>query len=165
LREQSSRFLASIPDYPAAVASIFSTLNFEAGGETHRLAWLLGWFLVTALAGVLADYGVRTLLSHFRQRWRSSAGASWSRHFFANAAVDAVALVTMFVVVDLLSDRWLPTDGVGGQHRRQGALALLRLADLGVLPEDLVPPGRRRLAASSRSTTPTPGCWRARCRC
>jgi hypothetical protein len=77
LRDLSGRFLATVPDYPAAVAGI-GALSFELNGEAHGLAWMMRWFLITALAGVLAEFAVRALLAHFRQRWRSAAGVSWS---------------------------------------------------------------------------------------
>ncbi len=112
LRDQSGRFLASIPDYPAAVAGIGGALDFELRGETHGLGWMMAWLLCTAIAGVLAEFAVRALLAHVRQRWRSAAGTSWSRHFLANAAVDALALISMFLAVNFMSDQWLPASGV-----------------------------------------------------
>jgi small-conductance mechanosensitive channel len=111
MRDQSSQFLAKVPDYPGTVAEYSGSLNFELHGERHRLRWMLLWLVATALAGIALEYAVRALLSRVRLRWRAATGASWMKRFLANASLDAVGLVAMIVVVTLLSDRWLPPSG------------------------------------------------------
>src|SRR6185369_11182269 len=73
LREQTSRFLATIPAYPAALAGVGGKLDVEIHGEKHGLSWMLAWLLCTAVAGVLAEVAVRALFYRFRVRWRSAA--------------------------------------------------------------------------------------------
>ena len=103
MREQSSRFLAAIPAYPAAVAGTVSSLSFEINGETHGLGWMLRWLLSTAIAGVMAEYAVRAVLARIRLRWRSaSGGASWTKRFLTNAAIDVLALTSMFLTVSVM---------------------------------------------------------------
>src|SRR6185369_2240616 len=58
LREESSRFLATIPDYPVAVAGVRGALEFEVRGEKHGLGWMLQWLLISAIAGIAAEYSV-----------------------------------------------------------------------------------------------------------
>lgn len=118
LREQMKKFLASIPDYPAAVIGVTGSQGFEIGGEPHGLGWVLRWLLITMIAGLLAEYAVRALLARYRLRWRSAtSGAHWTRRFLANAAIDVLALAAMFLTVNILSDQWLtasdPDAGVG----------------------------------------------------
>jgi hypothetical protein len=112
VREQSSRFFTAIPAYPAAVAGIVASLGFEINGETHGLGWMLRWLLITAIAGVMTEYAVRAVLARIRRRGRSaSGGASWTKRFLANAAIDVLALASMFLVVSVMSDHWLPERG------------------------------------------------------
>lgn len=112
LREQTAQLTASIPEYPAAVSAIAGSLNLGIGGETRSLGWMIGWLLITAIAGVLVEYAVRAALVRVRLRWRPAPGqANWNRHFLFNAAVDVLAFASMFVVATLMSDLWLPSDG------------------------------------------------------
>jgi small-conductance mechanosensitive channel len=111
LREQSSRFLATVPDYPAAVAGIGGSLDFEMHGEKRGLGWMLQWLLIAALAGLAAEYAVRALMTYFRPRWRTAIGATPVRRYTACIAFDVLATVAMLVVVSLMSDLWLPGEG------------------------------------------------------
>jgi moderate conductance mechanosensitive channel len=111
LREQSGRFLATIPDYPAAVAGIQGSLDFEIHGEKRGLGWMLQWLLITALAGLAAEYAVRALVTYFRPRWQAAVGASPARRYTACIAFDVLATAAMLVTVGLLSDLWLPHEG------------------------------------------------------
>src|SRR6185369_5412803 len=99
LREESSRFLATIPDYPAAVSSIAGTLDFEIRGEKHGLGWMLLWLLISALAGIAAEYAVRALLTRIRKRWQATRSISHTRRYAACVGIDALATAAMFVVV------------------------------------------------------------------
>ena len=112
LREKTSQFLVAVPFYPAAVARVGGAMDFEIDGETHQLGWMIRWFLITAIAGVLAEYSVRHLLARYRRHWRTAAGGGhWTRRFLGNAAFDVLALVAMFLVVNFMSDLWLPKGG------------------------------------------------------
>jgi len=110
-REQSNRFLATIADYPAAVAGIRGSLDFEIDGEKRSLAWMLQWLLLSALAGLAAEYAVRALVAHFRPRWQAAIGATPARRYGTCVAFDVLATVTMLVVVGMMSDLWLPHGG------------------------------------------------------
>ncbi|MGH7005727.1 MAG: hypothetical protein ACREIP_17420, partial [Alphaproteobacteria bacterium] len=76
------------------------------------MGWMLRWLLITAIAGVMTEYAVRALLARIRLRWRSaSGGASWTKCFLANSAIEVLALASMFLVVSFMSDHWLPERG------------------------------------------------------
>jgi moderate conductance mechanosensitive channel len=112
LREQSSSFRATIPDYPVAVAGIAGTLDFEIRGEKHGLGWMLQWLLISALAGIAAEYAVRALLTRIRKRWQATHSIRRTRRYAACVGIDVLATAAMFLVVGFMSDLWLPGDGV-----------------------------------------------------
>ena len=66
------KFLASIPEYPAAVMGVAGSQAFEIGGGPHGLGWVLRWLLITMVAGLLAEYAVRAVLARYHLRWRSA---------------------------------------------------------------------------------------------
>ena len=126
LRERAKQFLGVIPEYPGAVIGLASSQAFDVGGEPHGLGWLLGWLVITALAGMLAEIAVRALLARYRRRWRSThGGARWRRRFLGNAAFDVLALIAMFMTVNYVSDLWLTASGAdAGVGAAIGAKAL-----------------------------------------
>jgi hypothetical protein len=115
LRDQSSRFLATIPDYPAALAGVGGALGYEIRGEQHGLAWMLQWLLIGALAGIAAEYAVRALLTRIRKRWQATHAMSPARRYAACVGIDLLATAAMFVAAGFMSDIWLPAQGVAAE--------------------------------------------------
>jgi small-conductance mechanosensitive channel len=115
LRDQSSRFLATVPDYPVALAAIRGSLDFEIHGEKRDLGWMLQWLLIAALAGLAAEYAVRALVAYYRPRWREAIGKTPALRYTACVAFDVLATVAMLVVVSLVSDLWLPREGAAAE--------------------------------------------------
>jgi small-conductance mechanosensitive channel len=111
LRDQSSRFLATVPDYPVAVAGVRGALDFEFRGEKRTFAWMLQWLLISALAGIAAEYAVRALLTRIRKRWQATRSISPKRRYAACVGIDVLATSATLLVVGLMSDLWLPAEG------------------------------------------------------